>query len=258
MGKSSSETVLRALIREEIRRGKIDEIDYVGRGGGFGYTGGGYLSQLASGGVPDIIRGIAGSLNVGGIARFALRNTTTILSALGTGAIAWAAASHTDLVKGARSVIAGIKSRFSKNPDFTKILPPEGSINPGFLSGFTKTLVDVDDGKANCDQLARALETDVNNLEAEIRVMNSLTGIKKLEKVYSIFANADVVIKQDEYNKATKGMSAKEVDSALSEFASNMLDPVSDQIVDIIGQSDKTKPCISKIRPISDRIRSLT
>jgi hypothetical protein len=258
MARSNPEELIRMLVREELRRERLDEIVYTGYGGGVGYTGGGYLTDKASGGTFGIIGNIAQS--VPGILRSSVRNVPTILTALVGGKIAWAAASHNGFLAKVKDMYGSIKSKFSKNDKLVKLLPPPGNTNPAFLINFGTEIVKFDEDKnqRDCSVLSGALAKDVKFLEGEMSRINSASGIDKLKKMYELFACVEVEFDQKRYDEAVKGMSNEEINNVFKDYMHGVFEAVAEEITGIMNSTPRTKACLSSMSSSISQIKSMT
>jgi hypothetical protein len=256
---SNPEELIRMLVREELRRERLDEIQYTGYGGGFGYTGGGYLTQKTSGGTFGVIGDIA--KGVPGIVKSVARNAPTLGVAFLSGKLAWAAASHTKFLDQVKGAVASIKSKFSKDTGkLIEILPPPGKTNPAFLLNFGTEIVKFDEDKnaKDCAKVTAALANDVKFLQEEMSSINAASGMDKLEKMYGLFTSVDVDFDKKVYDEAVKGLTESDINGVFKEYMKGVFTSVADEITGIMNSTPKTKACLSGMSSSISTIRSMS
>jgi len=257
MARSNPEELIRLLVREELRREKLNEIQYTGYGGGFAYTGGGDLTKKTAGGTLSIVGGVI--KGIPGVVKAVARNTPTLAAAFISGKLAWAAAHHNGFMEKVKSLASTMKSKFSSSAELIKILPPPGMTNPSFLLNFGKEIVIFVDGKdKNCVKITEALAKDVILLQREMGMINAKSGMDKLVAMYGLFSNTDIDFDQATYDAAVKGLNESTINSVFRDFMDGVFEAVADEITGIMNEKTETKACLPGMADSIAKIRSIT
>jgi hypothetical protein len=257
MARSNPEELIRMLVREELRREKLNEIQYTGYGGGFGYSGGGDLTKKTAGGTLSIVGGVI--KGIPGVVKAVARNAPTLGAAFISGKLAWAAAHHNGFMEKVKSLASSMKSKFSSSADLIKILPPPGMTNPSFLLNFGTEIVKFDEGKdKNCSKITEALAKDIILLQREMGKINAESGMDKLVAMYGLFSNTDIDFDQATYDAAVKGLTDSTINSVFQDFMDGVFEAVADEITGIMNEKPETKTCLPGMAGSIAKIRSIT